>query len=144
MEIYTPKSHGEISIGERFVSLRHVKEALEAAFNFQVDEETSSSIKGRIVRLARVYGAPIVWPNATVEVNIDNENDILSFTFCWPDYYMLFFTVVLLFMVSTSGMSGPPLFFYVVAPAFHLLMIYLDTLYVKSRVKRYLLKQIVS
>lgn len=138
MEIYTPKSHGEISTERKFVSLRHIRAALEDAFNFQIEKETSNSLKGRIVRFARIYGGPVVWPSATIEIQIDNEDSKLFYTLYWPDYYMILCTVVLLFMVSSP--SGPPLFFCVAALAFHSLMIYLDTLYVKSRVKRYLLK----
>ena len=138
--MYLPKTSGEIPIEKQFVSLRHIKEALSAAFNVQVKEETSHSLSGKVVRFARIYGAPMIWPSATIEIQIDHENDRLQYTFYWPDYYLILLSIVAITTFLIRDPKSLPIEACVVIPIFQFLMIYLDSRYVQSRIRRFLLK----
>jgi len=59
---------GEIYVGDEFLSPRLVKDALGKKFNVSVIDERSKYVKLRIIRLARLYGFPFIWPQASIEI----------------------------------------------------------------------------
>ncbi len=137
---------GELQFDEAFLSPRIVREALEKRFRLVVIEETAHQLRGKIVRYARLYAAPVFWPHPTIRVLIHREGlrCRLSWRFHWPDYYML-----LLVPVLALFMAALPLHFMDASPVlisglcfvfFFLLLIFLDTKWVSWRVRRTLEK----
>ena len=76
----------ELNLEGKFVSTRLVKETLEKFFNIRVVEETSSYIKLKIIRWARLYGFPFLWFQASIQIWLDRENDRIVYEFFWPEY----------------------------------------------------------
>ena len=71
---------GEVYLGDKFLSPRVVKDVLGKKFNVSVIDEGPNYIKFRIIRFARLYGFPFIWPQASIEVWIKNETDKLIYT----------------------------------------------------------------
>ena len=133
---------GELQFDEVFVSPRLVREALEKRFRLVVIEETPHQLRGKLVRYARIYAAPVIWPNATISIQIHREGlrHRLSWRFHWPDFYMLLLVAVLALLVETDPsrfrdgslvLTGILCF-----TIFFLLLIFLDTKRVSWRVRR--------
>lgn len=92
--------NGEVYLPDKFLSPRLVKEALDKKFNVIIVEETPDYIKFKIIRFIRLYGAPFIWPQASIKVWIDNENDKLIFKFFWPEYLALIIPFSFFFIVD--------------------------------------------
>jgi hypothetical protein len=137
---------GELQFDEAFLSPRIVREALEKSFRLVVIEESAHQLRGKIVRYARIYAAPVLWPNATIRILFHREGAHfrLSWRFRWPDYYLLLLVPVLALLeaakpphfmdaslILTSNLCFAVLF---------LLLIFLDTKWVSWRVRRVLEK----
>jgi len=122
---------GEVCLPDRFLSPRLVKAALDKKFNVIIVEETSDYIKFKIIRFIRLYGAPFIWPQASIRVWIDNENDKLIFKFFWPEYLALIIPFSFFFIVDQKIREFIPVF----VLAFGSLM-FLDTKWVSRRVRK--------
>jgi hypothetical protein len=133
---------GEIQFKEAFLSPRIVREALETRFRVVVIEETAHQLRGKIVRYARLYAAPVFWLHPTIRILISREGVCcrLSWNFRWPDYYMLLLVPVLAIFLATPTshvmdtsliLSSGVCFVFV-----FLLLIFLDTKWVSWRVRR--------
>jgi hypothetical protein len=118
-----------------------VKKALKSAFNVVIEEETTRELRGRIVRFARLYGFPVIWPGATIELWIDRNSEKIFYTFYWPDYYMLvgYFIVLPVFLFEVN-LSWKEMLFFIPVILFNFLCINFDTRYVQSRVRKFLMK----
>lgn len=131
--------NGELTVKDKFVSVRLIQEALEGVFRIDVIEESPSSIKYKIVRFARIYGAPVIWPNASLAIMIDNKTDTIKYRFHWPDYYMLFLLPVVV-LLSPGSLLKENFLLPFLAVLFWAGLIFLDTKYVSSKVRKALLK----
>jgi hypothetical protein len=125
---------GEVYVGDKFLSPRLVKEALGKKFNVSVMDEGSNYVKLRIIRFARLYGFPIVWPQASIEVWIDNKTDKLIYEFFWPEYLALLIPFILIPFVQERPREFT--LFLVPATLFFGLLMFLDTRWVSRRVRR--------
>jgi len=124
----------DVYLEGRFLSPRTVKDALGKYFNVSVIDERSNYVKLRIIRLARLYGFPFIWPQATVEVWINNENDKLIYEFFWPEYLALIIPFILFIVLPQRPRDF--ILFYVFALIFFGLLMFLDTRWVSKRVRR--------
>ena len=134
------KGSGEVTIKDKFVSVRLVEDALGKAFRLKVIEESPNFIKCKLVRFARIYGAPIIWPSATLAITIENQTDIIRYKFYWPDYFLLLMMVAAVIISRGGYMLKEDFLFLLLAVPFLAGLIFLDTKYVSSRVRKSLLK----
>jgi hypothetical protein len=129
--------NGAITVKDKVLSLRFVKNALEKVFRLKVIEESPNYIKYKIVRFARIYAVPVIWPSATISIYVDNKTDTIRYRFYWPDYYMLLFLVSVLFF---PPLSKDFILLIPLALVFWLVLIFLDTKYVSIRIRSALRK----
>ena len=139
---------GSLAFDERFVSVRIVKDALDRTFKLRILKESTTRIKCKIIRSFRLYGGPVWWPNATMDLVIKKEGRMtrVYYDFKWPEYYMVLIssTLVGIFAVTLSidkplmesVLDSGILFF--LALSFFGLLVFLDTKYVASRIRRIL------
>jgi len=132
--------NGEISLKDKFVSVRLVENALGKAFRLKVTEESPNFIKCKLVRFARIYGAPVIWPSATLSISIDNQNDMIKYKFYWPDYFMLITMVVAVLIFYNAHLFKEDFLTFLFAIPLWAGIIFLDTKYVSSKVRKTLLK----
>jgi hypothetical protein len=139
---------GTLLVEDKFLSLRIVREALERKFKIVVIEETSKYIKCKIVRFARLYGFPVPFPNPTLEVTFRNENSgsSIKYLFTFYDYYLL---ALLPLPVALLQIAWPRqaflddftnvVLFLLISIIFFGFLMFLDTKYFVSRIRRALL-----
>lgn len=132
--------NGEVTLKDKFVSVRLVEEALGKAFRLKVTEESSNFIKCKLVRFARIYGAPVIWPSATLSISIDNQTDKIRYRFYWPDYFLLIMLLAPLLAFRGGRLMEEDLPILLIAVPIWAGIIFLDTKYVSSRVRKTLLK----
>ena len=132
--------NGEVILKDKFISVRLIVAALEKEFRLKVIEESPKSIKFKIVRFARIYGAPVIWPSASLSIVFDNENDTINYRFNWPDYYMLLLLLGVVLFVPGIKVIKEDFPFLLLAIIFWAGIIFLDTKYVSSKVRKTLLK----
>jgi len=105
-----------------------------------VVEETPHGLRCKIVRYGRLYAALMLWAHPTLHLRIRRagRHATLSWSFRWPDYYMLFLIPVLALVHGT--VSRPADVAFILAglwfAAFFLVLIFLDTQWVARRVRR--------
>jgi hypothetical protein len=132
MKLFTEK--GEVNLGDKFLSPRIVKDTLGKSFNVSVVDERSNYIKLRIVRLARLYGFPVIWPQASIAIWIKNENDKLIYEFFWPEYLILIIPFILFLFIEERMKEF--MLFILFALIFFGFLIFLDTRWVVRRVRK--------
>lgn len=132
--------NGEITLKDKLVSVRLVEDALGKAFRLKVTEESSNFIKCKLVRFARIYGAPIIWPSARLTITIDNQTDVISYKFYWPDYFILTTLIAAVFIFRGGYPLKEDFLFLLLALPLWAGIIFIDTKYVSSRVRKTLLK----
>lgn|SRR5208337_592292 len=127
----------EIHFSNKFLSARLVREALERRFSLIPVEETSTHLRLKIIRWFRIYGGPMIWPHAQIDITLkkDGPSTILHWHFYWPDYYALCFWPIIFALRSTIQVQ-PPILMLPVAILAHGFFIYLDTLWVAGRVRK--------
>jgi len=133
-----------IYIEDSFLSTRIIREALERKFRVVVIEESGNHLRLRIIRFLRIYGGPMIWPQASIDITIEKLGAAwnIYWYFTWPEYFILFFGLPILFaLVSTdSGFTWMTLteviIFFVFSFLFFGLLIFMDTLWVSSRVRK--------
>ncbi len=139
----------KIDMQDSFVSSRIIKEKIEKHFKLVETEETASKKKYKIVRFARLFGGPFVYPSATVSFLINKKENTVAFQFFWPEWYLLLFSIFG-FGVSTyysleegmelksSLLNGVE--FALISCLFISLAVFLDTKYVARKVRNTILK----
>lgn len=132
--------NGGVTLKDKFLSVRLVEDALGKAFRLKVTEETPNFIKCKLVRFARIYGAPVIWPSATLSISIDNQTDMIRYRFYWPDYFLLINLVVPILAFRGGYLLREDLTILLIAATFWAGLIFLDTKYVSNRVRKTLLR----
>lgn len=131
---------GEIQFKEAFLSPRLVREALEGRFHLAPIEETRTHLRYKLIRFFRIYGGPMVWPQAEIDITIRKNRDryALYWHFFWPEYYLLLLWPILfgLAAVVDGKHGGLVLFVLPVAILFSGLLFFLDTMWVARRVRK--------
>jgi len=82
---------GEIDLKEAFASSRLVTEALKRSFRIRVIEESQSYVKCKIIRFARLYAFPVLFPNPTLDIawRSGAESRVLTYCVTSYDYYVV-------------------------------------------------------
>jgi hypothetical protein len=95
-------------------------------------EESAAHFKCKIIRYARLYGAPIIFPNPTLtlEIKRESEKNILHYDFQWPEYYLVAFIAALAGIISRNVLLSLVVF------AFFGSLVFLDTKWVSSRIRK--------
>jgi hypothetical protein len=126
---------GQIYFADRFISVRLIREALEKHFKLRIIHESPNKAQYKIIRYVRIYGAPILFPHPTLNLNIDTEYDRVDYDFFWSDYYILVFAAFIWGLFSIGeGVSYPLLMAF--GFCFYGILIFLDTKYVAYHVRR--------
>jgi hypothetical protein len=102
---------GEIQFRNAFLSPRLIREALESRFRLAPIEETSTHLRFRIIRYLRLYGGPMIWPQAEIDITIRRHGNSYSLCwyFFWPEYYLLLLWPVLFGLAALAGAKPPGL-----------------------------------
>lgn len=121
-----------IPLSDKFVSIRLVKEAIEKKYRLAVLEESSTYMKCKIIRYARIYGAPIIFPSATAKFDIKRESDrnTLTINYNWPDYYLVAVAA------SAAGIISRNIILFLLALVSFGGLVFLDTRWVSSRIRQ--------
>ncbi len=84
---------GELNFGDRFISIKFIKEMLEKGNKILILEETEFLLKCRVFRIIRVFGGPWIGPQPVLYFRIEQkqEKTILYYDFYWLEYYMVAF-----------------------------------------------------
>ena len=69
--LITEKS--EIDLGEHYISIKNLKAKISKSFNTNIIAESNDSFSCKIIRMARLYGAPVPFPNPTYKVKVRGE-----------------------------------------------------------------------
>lgn len=83
----------KIDMQDSFVSSRIIKDQVEKYFKLVTVEETATEQRYKIIRFARLYGAPFVYPSASVRFLINKKENTVRCEFSWPDWYLLLFSI---------------------------------------------------
>ena len=124
----------EVTVGNKFLSPRIIKDTLEKHFNVKIVDERSNYIKLRIIRLARLYGFPFIWPQASIEVWIKNEKDKLIYKIFWPEYLSLIIPLILFIFIEEQVRDF--ILFFVFALIFFGFLMFLDTRWVSRKIRK--------
>lgn len=131
---------GEIHFKDAFLSPPLVREALEGRFQLAPIEETRTHLRYKLIRFFRIYGDPMVWPQAEIDVTVSRNGDryTLYWYFFWPEYYLLLLWPILFGLVAAVDEKhrGIPPFILPVAIVFSCLLFFLDTMWVARRVRK--------
>jgi hypothetical protein len=127
---------GELHFVDTFVSQRLVKEALGNLFHIVPMEESSTHFRLKIIRFLRLYGGPMIWPQAKIDITLRKQGSgyILSWYFHWPEYYLLLIWSMLFGFVAAQ--ASLPLLIFPIGILFQGFAIFLDTAYVARRVRK--------
>lgn len=125
-----------ISFDDNFVSVRLIKEAIQKKYRLTVLEETPTHMKCKIIRYARLYAAPFFFLNATAQFDIkkDSHDNTLIINFFWPDYFLV--AAVALAVGISKGIS-----LFLLALVFFGGLVFLDTKWVSSRIRKLISEQ---
>jgi len=95
-------------LGEKFISIRIIKEKLEKLNRISVIEEGTDYIKVKVFRIGRIFGGPWLGPYPTVSFKISrNENGTnLNYEYFWPEYYATSIGSVVLGIVASTTMRN--------------------------------------
>ncbi len=130
---------GEIHFHDAFLSPRLVKEALEIRFRLVTVQETSTHLRLKIIRLFRLYGGPMIWPQAQIDITLRKDDNAytLYWYFYWPEYYSLLLWPVLFGLVALTEPRLPlSLSMLPIATLFSGFLIFLDTIWVARTARR--------
>jgi len=86
----------------------------------------------------------MIWPHASIDITMERigTGHRISWYFIWPEYYLLAFGLPVLFGLAYLGSGfkrmdfSTVLIFFLFSFVFFGLLIFLDTLWVSSRVRR--------
>ncbi|MBA3035729.1 MAG: hypothetical protein FP814_04465, partial [Desulfobacterium sp.] len=97
---------GEVNLNEKFISLRLVKEALKKNLRIVVLDESSKHLSCKMIRWARLYGAPSIFPHPKLDLTFIEENSetIIKYRY---QYYDLVFALI---CASAFIIIGPQIF----------------------------------
>lgn len=137
---------GRIVLKEKFVSLRLVREALERKFTIRILEETPSRLRCKVVRFTRLYGAPVPFPNPSLEVTFKNDRaeSLINYNVTIYDYYTLIIVALLSGILSARHWRNEGLMnairegslFAAVALLFFGTFVFIDTRFLVCRIRK--------
>ena len=144
---------GVLSLGDKFISVRLIKDVLEKFNRISVFEENSDFIKCRVFRIGRIFGGPWPGPYPSVSFQIERKNNetLLHYNYFWPEYYLVAISSVVLGFVfgnSTYSDTGSLLsgtkygvLFFVFSALVSSSAIYLDITYYKRLLRKEFIKR---
>lgn len=121
-----------ISLDDKFVSIRLIKEAIQKKYRLTVLEESPTHMKCKIIRYARLYAAPFFFLNATAQFDIKREtdSDTLLINYSWPDYYLV------AGIALAAGIISKDIILFLLLLVFFGGLVFLDTKWVSSRIRK--------
>ncbi len=144
---------GTIKFGDKFISVRLIKQSLKKYNRISVLEEKSDFIKCKVFRIARIFGGPWLGPYPIVSFRIErNQNEtLLHYNHYWPEYYLttissvvLGVTIGVLSYIETGSIlvgAKHGIMFSSIAIMITSTCIYLDVAYYKRLLRNELIKQ---
>ena len=138
-------SNGKINVKGSFLTPRLIRESLEKHFRVVPIDESPNIMRYKIVRFARLYGAPVIYPSPQLSIVVNKDTVEMTYNFVWPEWIM-----VLLIAVG-MGAGGPQFFnpgsaiieqfidgiiIFSAVLFIHGGMVFLDTKYVASKVHK--------
>ncbi len=127
---------GSIAFDDQFVSIRLIEEAIRKKYRLAILEESPTHMKCKLIRYARLYAAPFIFLNATAQFDIkkDKNDNTLIIKFSWPEYYLV--AAVALAVGISKGVT-----LFLVALGFFGGLVFLDTTWVSSRIRKLVSEQ---
>lgn len=97
---------GEIDLKGGFASTRLVTDTLKRTFRIRVLEESPSHVKCKIIRFARLYGFPVLFPNPTLDIAWASraESRVINYCLTCYDYYVIA-SLAFVFGISCSTLE---------------------------------------
>jgi hypothetical protein len=144
------KRSGVIILPDRFISVKLIEDTVRKNYRIRILEETPRGLRCKIIRYARLFGAPWIGPHPTVSITVERDNDdtTVCYEFWWPEYYVVLAGAAL-FGMAASSLKADISFFQRAAEgllafglgfAFFGLMIFLDSSYLSWRVRKALMR----
>ena len=78
--------NGKINTKGSFLSPRLIRESLEKKFRIIPIYESPQIMKYKIVRFARLYGAPVINPSSQLTIVINKDMKEMTYSFIWPEW----------------------------------------------------------
>ena len=90
-----------IDLQENYISIINLRNKIKKSFNTRIIYETSSSFSYKIIRFARLFGAPVFFPNPIFNVEIlrEKEKTKIKCELIVFDYFLVYISVILLSIV---------------------------------------------
>ncbi len=90
-----------IDLQENYISIINLKNKIKKSFNTRIIYETSSSFSYKMIRFARLFGAPVFFPNPifNVEIMREKEKTKIKCELIVFDYFLVYVSVILLGVV---------------------------------------------
>jgi len=141
---------GKIEYSNSFISVRLIRSALEKNFRIVPIDESPNIMRYKIVRFLRLYGGPVIWPSASIVLNLskNKDKDVLSYTFTWPEWLIVVLAAIVFGVIVAYDFNpvGPistriseGLFVALMTLMFYGGMVFLDTKYVASKIQKSLI-----
>ncbi|MFW8602483.1 hypothetical protein ACOHYD_13510 [Desulfobacterota bacterium M19] len=138
-------SNGKINVKGSFLSPRLTREALEKHFRIVPIDESPNIMRYKIVRFARLYGAPVIYPSSQLSIVVNKDTEEMTYNFVWPEWIMVILVAVGMgaggaqffnpgASVIEQVIDGVKIFMSVLC--IHGGMVFLDTKYVASKIHK--------
>ena len=102
-----------VRVNRSDIRLIEVERVLKRKFSIKCIESSNTQGKYRIYRMARLYGAPVPFPNPEISVFLDisNRETIIKYKFLSKDYLLLLFPLISLvvYLLGPSKALAPDL-----------------------------------
>ena len=141
----TLSSSGKINVKGSYLSPRIIRECLEEKFRIVPIDESPQKMKYKIVRFARLYGAPVIYPSCQLTIDVNKDIGVMTYSFIWPEWIMVMLTALGLGIVGGHYLNhGAAVIEQVfdgvkiclIALCIHGAMVFIDTKYVASKVHK--------
>lgn len=138
-------SNSKINIKGSFLSPRIIRESLEQKFKIVPIEESPQKMRYKIVRFARLYGAPVIYPSCQLTIVVNKDIGVMTYSFIWPEWIMVMLTALGLGIAGGHFLNhGAAVIEQVfdgmqiclMALCIHGAMVFIDTKYVTSKVHK--------
>ena len=144
---------GVLNLGDKFISVRLIKDALEKYNRIAVFEENSDFIKCRIFRIGRIFGGPWLgpYPSVSFQIERNDKETLLHYNYSWPEYSFVSIGSFLLgiavgtatYSDTSSVLAGMKygIFVFLVSALVSLTAIFWDVSYYKRLLRKELIKK---
>lgn|SRR5574341_196320 len=84
--------NGVVTLKNNYSSMSVIRGTLEKKYFIRVIEESTYHMKCKMMRSARLFGGPVLFPNPTLTIDLryTDQGATITYSFEWPDYYVAF------------------------------------------------------